>query len=177
MFCPKCGEIVRDTALKCPSCGAALRRGKTKVNRGCDHAHGTRDTVEAGYTGWRDPGKWDRAKEELSLDPRLQPLIDSIRRCTDFHGRTSFRDFRWAAAFYVGVWLLLHIVWYFLPPLWLCLTLLPFSSLVVRRLHDAGVHHNALLALFIPFVGIILVVSWLVQPSTSDNEWGPRPQQ
>lgn len=66
MFCPKCGEIVRDTALKCPNCRASLRGGSTKVNKNCDHRHAEPDTVESSRS-WQNPSKWDNPQATVKI--------------------------------------------------------------------------------------------------------------
>lgn len=66
MFCPKCGEIVRDTAIRCPNCKASLRGGRTKVNKNCDHRHAQPDTVESSGS-WQNPSQWDKPQSQARI--------------------------------------------------------------------------------------------------------------
>jgi uncharacterized membrane protein YhaH (DUF805 family) len=54
--------------------------------------------------------------------------------------------------------------------------LVPSATVLIRRLHDTGRSGWSLLLLLIPFVGILLVLSFLVKPGdTASNGYGPPP--
>ena len=59
----------------------------------------------------------------------------------------------------------------------LCIFIIPFIlpsiAVSVRRLHDTGRSSWSLLLVFIPFVGIFIVMAYLIQPSEpKDNQYG-----
>jgi uncharacterized membrane protein YhaH (DUF805 family) len=56
--------------------------------------------------------------------------------------------------------------------------ILPSLAAVVRRLHDTGRSGWYYLMAFIPFVGGIILIVFLVQDSVvGTNEWGPNPKR
>lgn len=58
--------------------------------------------------------------------------------------------------------------------LYLLLTLLPFLSLNARRLHDIGRSGWWFLMFFVPFIGILIWLFWMIKPSDDgDNAYGP----
>lgn len=169
MFCPKCGEILRDTALKCSCCRASLRRSHTEVNQKCDHRHGGPDTVEAGPGGWRSPAKWDQPQRQGNS--WLLAFTDSLRHYADMKGRTSRPDFLKAMAVYLGILIAAALI-DLLPLLWLLLSLAPMVTLCARRLHDTGLDHKVLLLWLIPWIGAFVILFLLLRPSAPGNKWG-----
>ena len=124
---------------------------------------------------------------------RQDPLIIKFfKGFTDFHSRTSRRDF-WLTflllnAIYLVLGGLLAIGLYKIPQLEnvifnevfiffagalsIFLTI-PSLSIQVRRLHDVGRSGACLLLLLIPIVGAILVLVWLCGSSEQKvNKWG-----
>ena len=54
---------------------------------------------------------------------------------------------------------------------------IPSLAVTVRRLHDTGKSGWWLLIAFIPFIGAIVLLVFLVQDShPGTNEWGPNPK-
>ena len=55
-------------------------------------------------------------------------------------------------------------------------TFIPSLSVLVRRLHDIGRSGWYVLLVFIPLVGIIILIYWACQPSAPQpNAYGPAP--
>jgi len=55
--------------------------------------------------------------------------------------------------------------------------LVPGIALSVRRLHDAGYSGWLLLLSFVPFIGGLVMLVFMVQDSTpGSNKWGPNPK-
>ena len=62
--------------------------------------------------------------------------------------------------------------------IWTLITFIPSLALSVRRLHDIGKSGWFLLIMFIPLIGLIILIVWACtdsQPGT--NEWGPNPKE
>ncbi|HJP81679.1 MAG TPA: DUF805 domain-containing protein [Candidatus Saccharimonadales bacterium] len=57
-----------------------------------------------------------------------------------------------------------------LVSLWSLATLLPSLAVAVRRLRDAGKHWGNLFWLLLPFVGWIIVIVYLAQPSVKNSK-------
>jgi|SRR6185369_2962339 len=55
-------------------------------------------------------------------------------------------------------------------------TLLPGFGVGIRRLHDTGRSGWWTLLAFIPIIGWIILLIFLVTDSTGDNEYGPNPK-
>ena len=56
-------------------------------------------------------------------------------------------------------------------------TLLPGIAVTIRRLHDIGKSGWAMLIVFIPLIGAILLLVWTATDSTpGPNQYGPNPK-
>ena len=53
--------------------------------------------------------------------------------------------------------------------------LLPGIAMGTRRLHDIGKSGWWQLLVFIPLLGLLVLLYWAVQPSEGDNDFGPAP--
>jgi len=53
---------------------------------------------------------------------------------------------------------------------------IPSISIAARRLHDTGRTGWWQLIMFIPLIGIIVLLVFYVQDSHGDNEYGPNPK-
>ncbi|TGV75581.1 DUF805 domain-containing protein, partial [Mesorhizobium sp. M00.F.Ca.ET.149.01.1.1] len=70
----------------------------------------------------------------------------------------------------------LPIVTLSLVGLYAVLTILPWISLLVRRLHDVGLTGWLAILCFLPYVGLLaIVVFGLIPSQVGDNKYGPVP--
>lgn len=65
---------------------------------------------------------------------------------------------------------------YFLPLIFMLVTILPSFALTVRRLHDVGMTGWLALLCYVPAVGgLALLVFGLIPSETGENQWGAMP--
>jgi uncharacterized membrane protein YhaH (DUF805 family) len=95
----------------------------------------------------------------------------------DFNGVASRPEFWWWALFTTLVSMALSVFGRgegsfgnILTSLWSIATLLPSLAVAVRRLRDAGKHWGNLFWLLLPFVGWIIVIIYLAQPSVKTSK-------
>lgn len=190
MFCPKCGEILRDTALRCPVCGASQLKKTTRVNTACDCETNARISFrprrKESHSAPRSGGAWEgrtfktapsgaaSGKGIPTLGEYLQLIWMFFRRCTDFRGRSTRWEFWWTYLFILLVTILLADL-LTACLVWLAVMVVPFTALGVRRLHDVGKSGWWLLAKAIPMAGAVLLLVFFCLPSAPANRWGSRP--
>ena len=110
-------------------------------------------------------------------------LKQSVLRClrdkyADFNGRAGREEFWWFALFCVLVAAVFGILrLHTLGMLANLALLLPSLAVGARRLHDTGKSGWFQLVYLVPFVGLILMIYWLVQPSVGANEYGAGPAE
>jgi uncharacterized membrane protein YhaH (DUF805 family) len=110
-------------------------------------------------------------------------IKQSVIRClrdkyADFNGRAGRAEFWWFALFCVAVAAVFAVLrLHTLGMLANLALLLPSLAVGARRLHDTGKSGWFQLVYLIPFVGLILMIYWLVQPSVGPNEYGQAPAQ
>lgn len=101
-----------------------------------------------------------------------------LKKYADFNGRAGRSEYWWFVLFcivaYLVVALLLGDVLGVIVNLAL---LLPSLAAGARRLHDMGKSGWFQLVWLIPFVGWLVMIYWLVQPSVGPNEYGAGPEQ
>lgn len=178
MFCSKCGEILRDTALRCPVCGAVQRKSGTQVNTECDCKTNRRVSFGANrpkthstFTSDRpSAGSGSRGEPGVREFGRL--IRDFFRRGLDFRGRSSRWEFWWTCLF---VFLVTVVLADMLTAclIWFLVMLVPFNALSVRRLHDLGMSGWWLLVKLIPLVGVVLLTVLFCMPSSSRQGYRP----
>jgi uncharacterized membrane protein YhaH (DUF805 family) len=89
-------------------------------------------------------------------------------------GRARRSEFWWFTLFHFGVLFVAYLVSDLVFGLaWLALVV-PALCASGRRLHDTGKSAWFLLLGFIPVIGHLLLLYWLVQPSGPDNQFGVR---
>jgi len=101
----------------------------------------------------------------------------------NFSGRASRSEYWWFALFGLIVSFALGIVFGWNGTLQKIVSgiinlafLLPSLGLIVRRLHDIGKSGWWFFISFIPLIGIILLIVWLIKGSVPvPNEYGPVP--
>jgi uncharacterized membrane protein YhaH (DUF805 family) len=103
---------------------------------------------------------------------------DAVKRCfsryVQFEGRAARPEYWWFALFVLLVSAAARILGDVVNALTVLVTLLPSIAVGVRRLHDTGRSGFWLLLWFVPVVGWIIVLIFLVQPGSPDpNAYGP----
>lgn len=103
-------------------------------------------------------------------------FAESIKVCfskyADFKGCASRSEFWWWALFVLLVSMGLGFVSDKLSALFALATLVPYLAVGARRLHDTDRSGWLQLVGLIPFIGWIILIYWLVQPTKSPNRYG-----
>jgi uncharacterized membrane protein YhaH (DUF805 family) len=109
--------------------------------------------------------------------------LEALRKYTDFNGRARRKEFWYFNLFHVLVVLGLMAVdsaaglGGFLFVIYPVAVVIPAIAVGVRRLHDTGRGAGWLLIGFIPVVGTIALVIFLLQDSQPHtNSYGPNPE-
>ena len=97
-------------------------------------------------------------------------------RYVDFNGRSRRSEYWWAYLAVVIISAVLTVVLGELAYIWSLATLVPQIAITIRRLHDIGKSGWWYLICLIPLVGAIILLVWMCQDSTEDNQWGPNPK-
>ena len=99
-----------------------------------------------------------------------------LRRAFDFNTRSSRAEFWWFTLFQILISVAIIIILPVLSTLFSLIVLIPGIAVAIRRLHDIGKSGWWLLALFIPLIGVIvLIVFWIKASEQSSNKWGAIP--
>jgi uncharacterized membrane protein YhaH (DUF805 family) len=101
-----------------------------------------------------------------------------LQKYVDFTGRARRSEYWWFALFSVAV----SVIASFVLGDWVGMLvnlalLLPSLAAGTRRLHDMGKSGWFQLVWLIPFVGWLVMIYWLAQPSVGANEYGDAPAQ
>jgi uncharacterized membrane protein YhaH (DUF805 family) len=106
-----------------------------------------------------------------------QAVIRCLRdKYVDFNGRASRSEYWWFFLLCVAVAVVFNIVGLDMLGLLANLALLlPSLAVGARRLHDMGKSGWFQLVWLVPLVGWAIMIYWLVQPSTTANEYGEGP--
>lgn len=106
-----------------------------------------------------------------------QAVIRCVRdKYADFNGRAGLPEFWWFALACVLVAVVFNVLrLHMLGTLANLALLLPALAVGARRLHDTGKSGWFQLVGFIPVLGLILLVYWMVQPSVGPNAYGEGP--
>lgn len=111
----------------------------------------------------------------------MEYFIEAFRRFADFSGRATRKEYWMFVLFYTIFYLVLATLDAFLEILFLevvfyLVTVIPSISIAARRLHDTGRSGWWQLILFIPLIGLIVLIVFLAQGSHGENEYGPNPK-
>ena len=116
----------------------------------------------------------------------MMPFMDAMKTCyqlkyVSFEGRASRSEYWWLQLGYFLVVLVAGIIdgvlgMSILGTIVVLGSLLPLIGAGVRRLHDTGRSGWMLLLALIPFVGVILLIVWMVSDGQPmDNQYGAVP--
>jgi len=95
----------------------------------------------------------------------MAEYINMWRNFADFSGRSDFRDYWMAAFIHVVIIIILMVNDRRIHNIYLLISFIPHTSLIVRRLRDVGLEWYCIFVGFIPFVGALIMFYWLWQPS------------
>lgn len=162
MFCSKCGNILRDGARYCPSCGAAQTPHDTAVNTTPNFTHG-------------------QPLPSVTFGAAIRLFFSNY---ANFHGRSRRSEYWYIVLFMSLVSAVLGFLsddrsslGYALSTLWGLATLIPGIALAVRRMHDVGKSGLYLLWSLLPLAGWIIVLIPMLQDSQpGNNPYGPNPK-
>ena len=108
----------------------------------------------------------------------MEYYLEVLKEYTEFNGRVRRKKF-WM--FNLVNFIIALLIAIFLPPLsmlYSLLILIPSLAVTVRRLHDTGRSGWWWLLSFIPFLGGIILLIFLIQDSeTGVNKYGPNPKK
>ena len=117
--------------------------------------------------------------------------IDVLKKYTVFSGRARRKEFWMFFLFSTIISVILAVVdefmgWQFetggdiigfLSTLYYLAVVLPYLAVIVRRLHDTERTGWWMLIAFIPFVGVLILLVFLIlQGTRGDNRFGPDPK-
>ncbi|HWU84642.1 MAG TPA: DUF805 domain-containing protein [Rhodocyclaceae bacterium] len=102
-------------------------------------------------------------------------FADAVKTCfskyADFNGRATRSEFWWWVLFTFIVSLVLGFVSHMLSSVFSLAVLIPSLAVGARRLHDIDRSGWWQLVLFIPLIGLILMIYWCVQEGKEPNRF------
>ena len=106
-------------------------------------------------------------------------FVDAVKKCftnyVGFTGRAPRSEYWWWVLFVVLASIILSMVSQELSGVFSLAVLLPGIAVAARRLHDMGKSGWWQLLIFIPLIGLLVLLYWMVQPSEGDNAYGSAP--
>lgn len=107
----------------------------------------------------------------------MEYFTQALKQYADFSGRATRREYWMFVLFYFVFYIGLAMIdWLIgmgiLAMIFNLVLLIPSISLAARRLHDTGRTGWWQLISFIPLIGFIVLIVFLVQESEPDNEYG-----
>ncbi len=110
--------------------------------------------------------------------------LEVLRQYADFGGRSRRTEFWTFMLFHLIILLVLRIIdgltgtSGLISSIYVLGLLVPMIAVSVRRLHDTDRSGWWLLAVFFPFLGVIVLLLFMAQESDAkSNEYGPSPKQ
>jgi uncharacterized membrane protein YhaH (DUF805 family) len=104
-------------------------------------------------------------------------FIDALKKYADFNGRACRKEYWMFVLIYIVINVILTVLGLDVISAIVGLVLLiPSISIGARRLHDTGRTGWWQLIYFIPLIGLIVMIVFLVQDSHDDNEYGVNPK-
>lgn len=108
-------------------------------------------------------------------------FIQALKQFADFKGRARRKEYWMFYLFYIVIYIILSMVdmalgTFILTSVFAIALLIPSISIAARRLHDTGRTGWWQLILFVPLIGFIVMLIFLVQDSHDDNQYGPNPK-
>jgi uncharacterized membrane protein YhaH (DUF805 family) len=170
MFCGACGFANSVSSRFCVSCGSQMPKlGETTVL-----------PPPAAVDALPTDSIQQTIKEDgfLGFAPKKMSFGETIKHCfknyANFKGRASRSEYWYFYLFGILVLFVIAMVSAALYSLVVLGLLLPFISVLTRRLHDTGRSGVKALFLFVPFIGGILLLIWLCKAGDKTaNKFGP----
>jgi len=111
----------------------------------------------------------------------MEHFLDAVKRYADFTGRATRTQYWMFILFYIIGYVALAVVDALVTGGLLTMVyslglLLPCLAVAARRLHDTNRSGWWQLITLIPLIGLIVLIVFLVQDSTEDNQHGPNPK-
>jgi len=97
-------------------------------------------------------------------------IAAGFRNYSNFTGRATRSEFWWFQLFLVLGSIGTSAIWEGLNALWFVATVIPYLSIGVRRLRDAGFNWALLLLGLVPVLGTITVIVLWVQPTKGEPQ-------
>ena len=110
-------------------------------------------------------------------------MLMPLKRYADFSGRSRRKEYWMFMLFYTVIYMVLLIIdgtlgMFFFTAIFSVISLVPSISITARRLHDTGRSGWwQLLAVFLPLLGLIILVVLVSLRSREDNIYGNKPLQ
>lgn len=107
----------------------------------------------------------------------MEYFTDALKKYAEFSGRSNRKEFWMFVLVYVIIYIGLSVIDGFfgtilLSTLFSLLVLVPNISITTRRLHDTGRSGWWQLIYLVPLIGLIVMIVFLCQESSGDNEFG-----
>jgi uncharacterized membrane protein YhaH (DUF805 family) len=104
-------------------------------------------------------------------------FIGALKKYADFNGRARRKEYWMFVLIYMVINVILAVLGMDVISMIVGLALLiPSISIGARRLHDTGRSGWWQLIYFVPFIGLIVMIVFLVQDSHDDNDYGVNPK-
>jgi uncharacterized membrane protein YhaH (DUF805 family) len=112
----------------------------------------------------------------------MEYFIDAFKKYAEFSGRASRKQYWMFILIFTVIYLVLAAIdaflgMFVLAAIFNLALLIPSLSIAARRLHDTGRSGWWQLIIFLPLIGVIVLLVFLVQDSHADNEYGANPKQ
>lgn len=104
-------------------------------------------------------------------------FIGALKKYADFNGRARRKEYWMFVLVYMVINIILAVLGMDIISIIVGLVLLiPTISIGTRRLHDTGRSGWWQLIYFVPLIGLIVMIFFLVQDSHDDNDYGVNPK-
>jgi uncharacterized membrane protein YhaH (DUF805 family) len=109
-------------------------------------------------------------------------FTDAYKRYADFSGRATRTQYWMFILIYMIIYFVLVAIDSFvlgmpaLSSIFTLASIIPSISIAARRLHDTGRTGWWQLIVFLPLIGAIVLLVFLVMDSEGDNNFGPNPK-
>lgn len=105
---------------------------------------------------------------------------DSIKTCfskyAEFNGRASRSEYWWWVLFFLLGSAATSVVGHMASGLFSVAVLLPSIAVATRRLHDTDRSGWLQLLVFIPLIGMLVLLFWAIQEGKEPNRFGEAPK-
>lgn len=111
----------------------------------------------------------------------MEYFVDAFKQYATFTGRATRTQYWMFVLIYLIIAIVLGVIDGLLGigvlgPIFGLVMLIPSISITARRLHDTGRTGWWQLIYFVPLIGLIVMIIFLVQDSDANNEYGANPK-